>query len=467
MASCTVMAQESLTRAVSSQSVMNYQGIFDGFMAMGIPESEIKPRENVFTFWAWKALGRRVKKGEHGVKACTFVPVGGKEMRDDQTGEVKKTAGFRMARTTTVFHISQTEPEDSVAAFANSLTSEQAIHLLDIADPLTEAEKSVTVEQLAKELEISPLISRFRKWADAMQSKIDHAGRPMTQNPTPKRNREYQSRMHDCRNMERTQKALRVLADAHEAGTISDALANLKTRDEVSGLVRKAVSGNGGYYSVIECSDYAVTSPVARELQGMIDGNSAQRVERDRLHVIETLKAEIALSTIPGYFPTQAPVVAHMLKRARIAPGMTFLEPQAGSGHIADAIRAEIPAAKIDTCEVNPKLRQLLTLKGYAPVADDFIEWSTANLYDRIIMNPPFEKQADIEHVRKAYGLLSDYGVLVSVMAPGFEFRQDRKSAEFRQWLEDVNAAVEDLPDGSFKASGTAIRAKLVIIEMQ
>jgi hypothetical protein len=71
-----------------------------------------------------------------------------------------------------------------------------------------------------------------------------------------------------------------------------------------------------------------------------------------------------------------------------------------------------------------------------------------------------------IDHVRKAYGLLADYGVLVSVMAPGFEFRQDRKSTEFRQWLEDVNATVEDLPDGAFKASGTGVSTKLVVIEL-
>jgi hypothetical protein len=63
--------------------------------------------ENVFTFSAWKAVGRRVKKGQHGVKAVTFVPVGSKE--DKETGE--KKAGYRMPRTVTVFHVSQTEPE--------------------------------------------------------------------------------------------------------------------------------------------------------------------------------------------------------------------------------------------------------------------------------------------------------------------------------------------------------------------
>jgi antirestriction protein ArdC len=83
---------------------MNYSSIFDGFMAKGIALEDIKPRENVFTFNAWKALGRSVRKGEHGVKAVTFVPASGKP--EPETGERK---AFKMPRTVTVFHISQTD----------------------------------------------------------------------------------------------------------------------------------------------------------------------------------------------------------------------------------------------------------------------------------------------------------------------------------------------------------------------
>lgn len=309
------------------------------------------------------------------------------------------------------------------------------------------------------------IATRFRTWADAMQPKIDHAGRPMTQNPTPKRNREYQSRMHDCRNMERTQKALRALADAHERGAVPAELAGLKTRDEIAKLVRKYVDGSkGGYYSCIESDDYAEKTQAARALQSLIEGNPAEKAETERLRKIEALKAEIALSTIPGYFPTQAPVTAYMLDLAQIKPGMSFCEPQAGSGHIADAIRGRIADAKIDVCEINPRLQQLLRLKGYDLAASDFLEWETTQKYDRIIMNPPFEKQADIDHVRKAHGLLDENGLLVSVMAPGFQFRQDRKSAEFRTWLDQMGAHIEDLPSESFKASGTSVSTKLVVI---
>src|ERR1700691_2859975 len=97
--------QEALTRAVSGQSFSNFPAIFQGFAAKGIPESEIKPRENVFTFDAWKALGRVVRRGEHGVKVVTFIERASKDT-DSDTGERKV---IRRPWTTTVFHVSQTE----------------------------------------------------------------------------------------------------------------------------------------------------------------------------------------------------------------------------------------------------------------------------------------------------------------------------------------------------------------------
>jgi len=311
------------------------------------------------------------------------------------------------------------------------------------------------------------IAAKFRTLADALQPKIDHAGREMTQNPTPKRNKEYQSRLHDCRNMERTQKALRVLADAHESGKIPAELAGLKTRDQIGAMVRKSIDGSkGGFYSCIESDDYAEKTPAARVLQGMIEGDPEQRAERERLRKIATLEAEIKLSDFPGYFPTPAAVVAVMLDRARLEDGLTVLEPEAGSGHIADGVRAAVPGVILEVIEPVFKLRELLELKGYKLVGQDFMQLSRSELgqYDRIVMNPPFERQQDLDHIRHAYSLLAPRGILVSVLSPSFEFRSDRKSADFRAWLEEVNATREKLPDGSFKASGTGVSTRLVVI---
>lgn len=99
------MHAEALARAVNSNALTNYGTIFEGFSAKGIPEDQIVPRENVFTYNAWKALGRQVRKGEHGVRVSTWIPI---KRTNETTGE-RETAG-RMPRSTTVFHVSQTDP---------------------------------------------------------------------------------------------------------------------------------------------------------------------------------------------------------------------------------------------------------------------------------------------------------------------------------------------------------------------
>jgi len=102
---------EALGRAVSGQALTNYPAIFEGFMSRGIPEDQILPRENVFTFAAWKALGRSVRKGEHGVKVITWVSAKGTVVQSDADRQPAERVegGFRFCRSTTVFHVSQTE----------------------------------------------------------------------------------------------------------------------------------------------------------------------------------------------------------------------------------------------------------------------------------------------------------------------------------------------------------------------
>jgi len=99
------LASEALTRATTSQSFTNYGTIYEGFTLMGIDPDDIRPRENVFTYHAWRALGRQVRKGEHGVHVCTFVPM---SRKNPDTGELE-TIG-RRPKGTTVFHVSQTDP---------------------------------------------------------------------------------------------------------------------------------------------------------------------------------------------------------------------------------------------------------------------------------------------------------------------------------------------------------------------
>lgn len=97
---------EALSRARNGESLSNYPAIFEGFISKGISQEEIRPRENIFIYDAWQAQGRQVRKGEHGVKVLTYVEMTEKgDSEDDQ--EPART--YRRPKTTTVFHISQTD----------------------------------------------------------------------------------------------------------------------------------------------------------------------------------------------------------------------------------------------------------------------------------------------------------------------------------------------------------------------
>jgi hypothetical protein len=310
----------------------------------------------------------------------------------------------------------------------------------------------------------------LRKMADNLESKIEDMRRPMTQNPTPKRNREYNSRRHDANNAERAQKAMRAMADAVEAGTLPKVLEGVKTKDQIATLVRKGLLG-GGYYDVIPDPSYADKSPAGKALQGMIERaemtpqQRAAAEERAKADRIRELEDKVRFSPIPGFFPTPKPLISKMLGVAEIRPGMKVLEPSAGKGDIADAIREQ--GVKPDVVEISGALRPILEAKGHNLVGDNFL--AHTGEYDRIVMNPPFEKGQEIDHVRLAYELLKPGGRIVSIMSEGPFSRSDSKATGFRDWLEEVGGTSEKNEQGaftgaeSFRQTGTSTR--MVVID--
>ncbi len=109
--------REALGRARDGASWSNFPAVINGFAAKGIPEADIEPRVNVFTYHAWRALGRQVRKGEHGVGICTYVAMDG-ECTRCRGGGCDKCSGTgqrsgRIPRTATVFHVTQTDTRDA------------------------------------------------------------------------------------------------------------------------------------------------------------------------------------------------------------------------------------------------------------------------------------------------------------------------------------------------------------------
>lgn len=164
-----------------------------------------------------------------------------------------------------------------------------------------------------------------------------------------------------------------------------------------------------------------------------------------------------------GYFPTPRPLAQHVVSLADIQPGMTVLEPSAGQGGLADVITS-IEREAIHCLELQAENAAVLQSKGYRVDTVDFMTVNPKPCFDRVVMNPPFERQQDIHHVLHALKFLKPGGKLVSIMSAGFTFRDDRRSCQFRQLVEECGYW-EDNPDGSFKPSGTNVNTVTVVIE--
>lgn len=174
---------------------------------------------------------------------------------------------------------------------------------------------------------------------------------------------------------------------------------------------------------------------------------------------------ELVGKKIDGFFPTPVPVIQQMLDVADIQDGDTVLEPSAGKGNIVDELIANYPdiGDRVDVVEQQQSLRAILKLKGYKVVGNDFLE--TTKKYDKIIMNPPFEKFQDIQHVKHAYTLLKEGGTLVSIMGAGVK-NSRAKAVEFRDWVDYNGGYIEDLPAGSFKDSERSTGVGTVMLVM-
>lgn len=163
-------------------------------------------------------------------------------------------------------------------------------------------------------------------------------------------------------------------------------------------------------------------------------------------------------------FTTPAAVVDLMIDRADIDGFVSVLEPSAGTGAIVAKLLELEPAPNVGIYELDHRLCEVLRGRGYEVLGQNFLDADTCIKYDRVIMNPPFSKLQDLEHVRKAWECLKSGGRLVAIMSPGAFFRQDKRAQLFREWFDAVGGQVEELPVGSFEQSGTMVNSKLVTI---
>ncbi len=165
---------------------------------------------------------------------------------------------------------------------------------------------------------------------------------------------------------------------------------------------------------------------------------------------------KVEVVTAPTLFQTPKPTAEYVIELADISAGMRVLEPSAGTGALLDALPFVVDVVAV---EIVYSLVRILREKypAYSIVDGDFLEvWRGLGLFDRIIMNPPFDHGLDIRHILYARELLAPDGRLVAICADG---------PRQRDAFESIADLYEPLPADTFAAQGTRVRTAIVVLE--
>lgn len=166
-----------------------------------------------------------------------------------------------------------------------------------------------------------------------------------------------------------------------------------------------------------------------------------------------------------GFFPTPEHVAELLISEAALyrrhgESPLEVLEPSAGTGNLAR--KAVEKGAKVTAIEIQPELVVKLRDEGFHTICANFLNVEPERTFDRVLMNPPFDRGRDIDHVHHALKFLRPGGLLLAVMSAGSEWSSTAKAKAFWQEVKGHYWKTWDLPEGSFREQGTEVNTILL-----
>jgi len=193
----------------------------------------------------------------------------------------------------------------------------------------------------------------------------------------------------------------------------------------------------------------------------------------DEIDAVVVSGAYLDRKKVYQFFETPDDLADRMVDEAEISPFHSVLEPSAGHGKIVRAIWRRYPGHSVSMVELDPKNCERLT--GLADVEGagntfvlegDFLTGMRSPKWGRILMNPPFTRLQDVDHVTHAFNLLRPGGRVVAIVSESPFFRQEAKAAAFRGLVMACGRS-EQLPGDAFRESGTMVRTRLVVLDKE
>jgi len=258
----------------------------------------------------------------------------------------------------------------------------------------------------------------------------------------------------------------------------SMATATLKRIDDEVLNALASIEWNGNA-AVLTCGQldrkvYEKTSKVLESLGGKWNRKAKAHLfdaaAQDELEAVIENRGYVDRKQDLGFFETPDDLADEVVRLAEIENGMLCLEPSAGTGQLIRAARRAAPQSSFMAIEIDERHREALGDMAVV-IIRDFISMNVIREFEcgvcRILMNPPHGgNQRDIDHVLHAWQFLKPGGRLVAITSLGWTFRTNRKSVEFREFVE-ANGWWQPAPEGAFKESGTMARTCIVLLDKE
>lgn len=175
------------------------------------------------------------------------------------------------------------------------------------------------------------------------------------------------------------------------------------------------------------------------------------------------------------FFPTPENIINKMFFDVDFKMIHSILEPSAGSGNIAEAIKKKEKlystnynkfSFDLDCIEADQNLQHILKGKGFRVVYNDFLTYDTMKEYDIIIMNPPFSNGC--KHLLKALKMQERNGgaVICLLNAETLKNPCTNERMDLKRKLTEYNAKIEFIQD-AFMDAERKTNVEIALIKVQ
>lgn len=184
---------------------------------------------------------------------------------------------------------------------------------------------------------------------------------------------------------------------------------------------------------------------------------------------LQTGKVEHRKNTLQAFY-TPPELAERFVALADPQPDECVLEPSCGEGALVAAILRRQPKRLVAFDIDEPALD--FARREYARFDDDFacVDFLGLSVQpwwvsDVVVMNPPFAKDQDIDHVMHAWEFVKPGGRLVAIMSPGWQTASRGKRQRFLAFVEGLGGEVLDVEPGAFKSSGTGVHTVMLRLD--